>query len=62
MPIEPRRLDSVAAMMAAQRTAMRKQKGEKDTAFVKRIVCAYLNALADAERFRRAMARDREGK
>jgi hypothetical protein len=25
-------------------TKLRKQKGEKDTAFVKRIVCAYMNA------------------
>lgn len=42
--IEPHHLDGVAALVAAQSTPLKKQKGEKDTAFVKRIVCAYLNA------------------
>lgn len=39
-----RRLDGVAALMAAETTAMRKLKGERDTEFVKRIVSAYLDA------------------
>lgn len=42
--IEPHHLDGVAALVAADRTAMCKRKGEKDTEFVKRIVCAYINA------------------
>jgi hypothetical protein len=45
--IEPKDIDGVAALMAAERTEMRKLKGEKDTEFVKRIVCAYLNADAE---------------
>jgi hypothetical protein len=39
-----RRLDGIAALMAAETTAMCKRKGEKDTEFVKRIVNAYLDA------------------
>lgn len=42
--VRPRDLHGVAALMAAERTSMCKVKGEKDTEFVKRIVCAYLNA------------------
>jgi len=42
--ITPRDLDSTAALLAAEQTAMRKMKGERDTEFVKRIVAAYLNA------------------
>jgi hypothetical protein len=42
--IEPHHLDGFAALVAAQSTPLKKQKGEKDTAFVKRVVCAYLNA------------------
>lgn len=42
--IKPIHLDWMAALMAAARTRMGKEKGEMDTAFVKRIVCAYLNA------------------
>jgi hypothetical protein len=42
--IEPHHLDGIAALVAAQSTPLKKQKDEKDTAFVKRIVCAYLNA------------------
>ena len=41
----PRDLDSFAALAAAEHTAMRKLKGEHDTEFIKRIVCAYMNAL-----------------
>lgn len=44
--LEPKHLDGIAALMAAQSTKLRKQKGERDTEFVKRIVCAYLNADA----------------
>jgi hypothetical protein len=47
-PIEltvERPLDGVVALMAAQSTALCKQKGEKDTEFVKRIVNAYLDML-----------------
>jgi hypothetical protein len=40
MAIEPIHLDSVAALMAAESTSMCKTKGELDTEFVKRIVCA----------------------
>ena len=39
-----RRLDGMAALMAAASTPMRVQPGEKHTEFVKRIVNAYLNA------------------
>lgn len=42
--VTPRDLDGLAALLAASRTTMGKTKGEKDTEFVKRIVCAYLNA------------------
>ena len=43
--IRPHDLDGMAAMVAAEHTAMGKVKGERDTEFVKRIVCAYLNAV-----------------
>lgn len=39
-----RRLNGVAALMAAETTHMRKNKGEASTEFVKRIVNAYLDA------------------
>jgi len=42
--IKPHHLDGMAALVAAEHTAMRKLKGERDTEFVKRIVCAYANA------------------
>lgn len=35
---------AAVAAMAAEATAMCKRKGERDTEFVKRIVCAYMNA------------------
>lgn len=45
MRFEPRDLDGVAALAAAcAAKPLRKLKGERDTEFVKRIVCAYLNA------------------
>jgi hypothetical protein len=44
--IRPSDLDGVAALVAAESTAMCKRKGERDTEFVKRIVAAYLNAAA----------------
>jgi hypothetical protein len=45
--IEPTHLDGLAALAAARiAKPLRKQKGERDTEFVKRIVCAYLNAAA----------------
>lgn len=43
--IMPRELDGLAALRAAELTTMGKTKGERDTEFVKRIVCAYLNAV-----------------
>lgn len=42
--VEPRHLDGLAAYRAAEITSLCKRVGEKDTAFVKRIVCAYENA------------------
>lgn len=45
--IKPIHLDGMAAMLAAERTKVCKEKGERDIAFVKRIVCAYLNAAKD---------------
>lgn len=42
--IRPRDLDGISARMAAETTAMRKLKGERDTEFVKRIAAAYLDA------------------
>lgn len=53
--IQPHDLDGVAALFAAKNTALCKTKGEMDTAFVKRIVCAYLNAHADLEAIAHAM-------
>lgn len=43
LPVIPADVDGVAALWAAGHTAMRKQKGERDTEFVKRVVAAYLN-------------------
>jgi hypothetical protein len=43
--IKPSDIDGMAALIAAEHTAMRKLKGERDTEFVKRIVAAYLNAV-----------------
>lgn len=48
--MRPCDLDGVAALVAAENTAMRKLRGERDTEFVKRIVCAYLNADAEIKR------------
>lgn len=42
--IEAHHLDGMAALAAAQSTPLKRQKDERDTAFVKRIVCAYMNA------------------
>lgn len=42
--VEPKHLNGVAALIAAEGTALKKLPNEMDTAFVKRIVCAYLNA------------------
>jgi hypothetical protein len=42
--ILPHHLDSIVALAVAETTPLQKQNDEKDTAFVKRIVCAYLNA------------------
>lgn len=39
-----RRLSGTAALLAAQNTRLRKNKGETDTEFVKRIVNAYMDA------------------
>lgn len=44
VPVKPSDLDSTVALLAAETTAMRKLKGERDTEFVKRIVAAYLSA------------------
>lgn len=46
--IEPKHLDGTAALIATNHTAMGVMRGERHTAFVKRIVCAYLNALPEA--------------
>lgn len=43
--VRPIDLDGIAAMMVAQTERLSKDKGEKDTAFVKRIVAAYFNAV-----------------
>lgn len=47
--IELHHLDGLAALSAAQSTKLRKQKNERDSAFVKRIVCAYMNAHNDIQ-------------
>ncbi len=45
--VEPKHLDGLAALAAARLARpLRKKKGERDTEFIKRIVCAYLNAVA----------------
>jgi hypothetical protein len=41
--LQPKHLDSIAALMTAQKEPLRKLKGERDTDFVKRIVATYLN-------------------
>lgn len=43
--IKPIHIDGMAALLTAQNTSMCKLKGEKDTAFVKRIVSTYMNAV-----------------
>lgn len=48
--IKPNDLDSFAALMTADATAMCKLKGERDTEFVKRIVSTYLNQDAGLSR------------
>lgn len=52
MIIQPHHLDGLAALEAASKERLCKQKGERDTAFVKRIVCAYLNASRELQRIR----------
>lgn len=42
--IQPHHLSGIAALDAAQSTRLHKMNGEMDTAFVKRIVCAYMNS------------------
>jgi len=54
--IEPRHLDGIAALVAAERTALCKRKGERDTEFVKRIVCAYINAAPYAFALRKVIS------
>lgn len=55
MQFKPSDLNGIAALAAAYAAKpLRKMKGEKDTEFVKRIVCAYLNA--DYELLARAYA------
>ena len=44
-----RDLNFTAALLAAQRTSLKRARHERDTEFVKRIVCAYLNAIPEAE-------------
>lgn len=56
----PRELDGTAALVAAASTAMCKRKGEKDTEFVKRIVCAYFNAIPEAVRLRARILKESE--
>jgi hypothetical protein len=51
--IRPNDLDGMAALVAASRTTMKKDRGEKDTAFVKRIVAAYMNADLTLKEIRR---------
>lgn len=46
--LRPRDLDGTAALIAAGRTRMAKASGERDTEFVKRVVCAYVNALPES--------------
>jgi hypothetical protein len=55
--LEPKHLCSSAALIAAGNTAMCKQKGEYDTEFVKRIVCAYINAIPKVEEMDRMISR-----
>lgn len=44
--VTPHHIDGIAALMVAETERLTKQKGERDTEFVKRIVSAYLNACA----------------
>lgn len=46
----PRDIDGIAALMTAEATDMQKREGERDTEFVKRIVCTYMNAAAEVSR------------
>lgn len=43
-----RNLDGMTALATAAATPLRRQKDEKDTAFVKRIVATYLKLANDA--------------
>lgn len=47
--LAPIHLNGLAALLAAEREHLCKKKGEKDTEFVKRIACAYMNAHAEIE-------------
>lgn len=44
MKVEAHHLCGVSALYAANHTPLQQQPDERDTAFVKRIVCAYHNA------------------
>lgn len=54
--IEPKHLDSFTALLAAESTPMCQRKGERDTEFVKRIVCAYLNAMPASDALQAVVA------
>ena len=43
--VRPAELNGIAALRAAVDTPLRKGREKKDAEFVKRIVCAYMNAL-----------------
>ncbi len=43
--VKPGTLVDAAADLVVETTALRKHRGETDKAFVKRIVCAYFNAV-----------------
>jgi hypothetical protein len=47
-PITAADLDSTVALIVAESMPLTKQEGERDTEFVKRIVCGYMNALVIA--------------
>lgn len=42
--VQPHHLDGITALMAACNTPLHRLPDERDTAFVKRIVCSYINA------------------
>lgn len=44
MRIEPQHLDGLVALSVAETTPLHKLPDERDTEFIKRIVCAYINA------------------